>query len=206
VAVSKRLRFEILRRDNHCCKYCGAKAPDVVLRVDHVVPVALGGSDDPSNLVAACDPCNSGKSSVPADAPLVADVAADALRWSRAMARVAEIERQQRNSDSRFALDFIDRVIAIINSDPDEITYCMPDLCAPSVGGMPGVTRTLAQFRDAGLDLDDLERAIRKAGTNRAISDQESWKYFCGIGWRMIRDRQDAARALLSAEDGATHG
>lgn len=85
MALSRRLRFEILRRDGHTCRYCGAMAPDVALTVDHVVPVTLGGSDDPSNLVAACADCNAGKSSVPADAPLVADVANDALRWQRAI-------------------------------------------------------------------------------------------------------------------------
>lgn len=63
MAVSKRLRYEVLRRDSHTCRYCGASAPDVLLRVDHVTPVALGGTDTPENLVTACDPCNSGKSS-----------------------------------------------------------------------------------------------------------------------------------------------
>lgn len=43
MAVSKRLRFEVLRRDNHACRYCGATPPDVVLTIDHVVQTALGG-------------------------------------------------------------------------------------------------------------------------------------------------------------------
>jgi hypothetical protein len=63
MAVSKRLRYEILRRDRYTCRYCGASAPDAPLRVDHVTPVALGGTNHPSNLVAACEPCNSGKTS-----------------------------------------------------------------------------------------------------------------------------------------------
>jgi 5-methylcytosine-specific restriction endonuclease McrA len=71
MAVSKRLRYEILRRDNHTCKYCGATAPTVPLRVDHVTPVALGGTDTPDNLVTSCEPCNSGKSSSTVD-----------LRWT----------------------------------------------------------------------------------------------------------------------------
>lgn len=54
MAISKRLRFEVLRRDNHMCRYCGRGAPDVALTVDHVVPVALGGHSDPTNLVTAC--------------------------------------------------------------------------------------------------------------------------------------------------------
>lgn len=41
MAVSKRLRFEILRRDNFQCRYCGAKAPDATLAVDHVTPKEL---------------------------------------------------------------------------------------------------------------------------------------------------------------------
>lgn len=63
MAVSKRLRFEILRRDGHRCRYCGAGALAAPLTVDHVTPLALGGTDDPSNLATACEPCNSGKTS-----------------------------------------------------------------------------------------------------------------------------------------------
>lgn len=39
MAVSKRTRFEVLRRDDHTCRYCGQSAPDVKLTVDHVLPV-----------------------------------------------------------------------------------------------------------------------------------------------------------------------
>lgn len=85
MAVSRRLRFEILRRDGHTCRYCGAMAPTVELDIDHVIPSTLGGTDDPSNLVTACKPCNGGKSSIAPDTPLVADVAADMLRWRRAI-------------------------------------------------------------------------------------------------------------------------
>jgi hypothetical protein len=61
VAISKRLRFEVLRRDGFRCVYCHRS--DVILTVDHVTPKALGGTDDPSNLVTCCDDCNTGKSS-----------------------------------------------------------------------------------------------------------------------------------------------
>lgn len=74
MAVSKRLRFEVLRRDDHTCQYCGRSAPDVELQVDHVVPVTLGGRDEPSNLRTACRACNSGKSSIPSGAPRVEQV------------------------------------------------------------------------------------------------------------------------------------
>lgn len=37
-------------------------APDVVLNVDHIHPVAKGGTNDITNLVTSCFECNSGKS------------------------------------------------------------------------------------------------------------------------------------------------
>lgn len=200
MAVSKRLRFEVLKRDNHTCRYCGRSVPDVKLTVDHVVPETLGGSDDPSNLVAACAACNAGKSSVPADAPLVEDVANDAVRWARAIRRAAEIDRQKRSDDRRFVGEFCIRITDIAKADPSEETYCIPDLTARAVGGAEGLQRTVVQFRECGLDLDDLEYAFRKATSNRMIDDQHNWKYFCGICWRMVEDRQAAARALLETE------
>jgi 5-methylcytosine-specific restriction endonuclease McrA len=72
MAVSKALRFQVLRRDGHACRYCGRTPPEVKLHVDHVVAVALGGADTPDNLVTACSECNGGKSAIPADAAMVA--------------------------------------------------------------------------------------------------------------------------------------
>jgi hypothetical protein len=81
MAVSKRLRFEIFRRDIYTCHYCGASAPDVVLTVDHILPKTLGGTDLPDNLVTACTECNSGKSSTQPDRNLVSEVRREAERW-----------------------------------------------------------------------------------------------------------------------------
>jgi len=53
----RRLRLVILERDGHSCRWCGGPANTV----DHVTPKAHGGSDDPSNLVAACLRCNSSR-------------------------------------------------------------------------------------------------------------------------------------------------
>ena len=60
--ISKGLRFRVLQRDKHTCQYCGRKAPDVELALDHLVPVAKNGTDDYENLVVSCVECNSGKS------------------------------------------------------------------------------------------------------------------------------------------------
>lgn len=59
--VSPRLRFETLKRDGFACQYCGRKAPNVTLHVDHIIPVAKGGSNAAGNLITACEECNLGK-------------------------------------------------------------------------------------------------------------------------------------------------
>lgn len=55
-------RWRILQRDGFTCQYCGQRAPNVVLQVDHRIPSSQGGTDDDANLVTACFACNVGKS------------------------------------------------------------------------------------------------------------------------------------------------
>lgn len=64
MAISKRTRFEVFKRDKFTCQYCGGKAPDVILHADHIEPKSQGGSDDLVNLITACDACNGGKGAV----------------------------------------------------------------------------------------------------------------------------------------------
>lgn len=59
--VRPSLRFEVFRRDDFRCRYCGRRSPEVVLHVDHRVPWSLGGATSLENLVTACRDCNLGK-------------------------------------------------------------------------------------------------------------------------------------------------
>lgn len=63
VGLSKKIRYEVFKRDNFKCFYCGKKPSDegVVLEVDHVLPVYEGGTNDIENLVTSCKDCNRGK-------------------------------------------------------------------------------------------------------------------------------------------------
>lgn len=62
--ISKRMRFEVFKRDGFACQYCGQQPPKVLLEVDHVNPKSKGGPDDINNLITACADCNRGKSDV----------------------------------------------------------------------------------------------------------------------------------------------
>lgn len=61
IPVSKKVRFEVFKRDSFTCQYCGRVAPNVVLECDHIEPVVEGGSSDILNLITSCLDCNSGK-------------------------------------------------------------------------------------------------------------------------------------------------
>jgi hypothetical protein len=92
--IGKRLRFAIFARDQFTCRYCGAQPPEVVLHVDHVLPVSKGGTNEESNLVTACQACNLGKSARKLDSVLV-PTDAD-LRYLELMQEKAELERSAR--------------------------------------------------------------------------------------------------------------
>lgn len=189
MAVSKRLRYEILRRDNHACRYCGGVAPSVVLTVDHVVPTTLGGKDDPSNLVTACRDCNSGKSATPADASLVADVAQDALRWTAAIKQATARALEDRDRQIEVEKD----VFAVFNDVP-----------VPSYRGggtlaahLPGDWfESIRQFLAGGLDSSEIVDAARIASA-RNVRENAVWRYFCGVCWRKVERRHEEAFALL---------
>ena len=55
------VRFDILERDQFTCRFCGKRAPETELEVDHIHPRSKGGSDATDNLVTACRDCNRGK-------------------------------------------------------------------------------------------------------------------------------------------------
>ena len=56
-----KLRFQVFARDKFTCQYCGRKAPDVVIQIDHVKPKSKGGANVEDNYVTACEDCNVGK-------------------------------------------------------------------------------------------------------------------------------------------------
>lgn len=50
------------------CHYCGRKFEAKLLTMDHVVPIARGGTSTPGNIVASCQNCNRDKKlSTPVD-------------------------------------------------------------------------------------------------------------------------------------------
>lgn len=190
MAVTKRLRFEVLRRDDFACRYCGARAPDVELTVDHVTPKALGGTDTADNLVAACRPCNSGKSSASPDEHHVAQVADDALRWAAAIKQAAYVMALDDDLESA-TLQAFDGQWNDWNWGDD------PANKIPRPTSWPHSVRTMLA---AGLTPELLAQAIRVAMESR-VPVEKTWAYFCGVAWRKVDRLQETARQLLDERE-----
>lgn len=67
MAIRPSVRFDVFKRDQFTCTYCGKRPPDATLEVDHIIPIVEGGGDEPENLTTACWDCNRGKRGVPLD-------------------------------------------------------------------------------------------------------------------------------------------
>ena len=61
MSITKKLRFEIFKRDGFQCQYCGKQPPEAILEVDHIIPKSKNGSGDIENLTTSCFDCNRGK-------------------------------------------------------------------------------------------------------------------------------------------------
>lgn len=63
--MTTRLREKIKHRDNYTCRYCGnsiQKEPNLLLEIDHIIPLSRNGLTTESNLQTLCWKCNRAKS------------------------------------------------------------------------------------------------------------------------------------------------
>lgn len=63
--MTQKLRNSIKQRDNFTCCNCGNsiyKEPNLLLEIDHIIPVSKGGYTVESNLQTLCWKCNRSKS------------------------------------------------------------------------------------------------------------------------------------------------
>ena len=59
--IPRKLRHQVFQRDNYRCRECGATNKQTRLHVDHIIPVAKGGTNDLDNLQTLCEKCNRAK-------------------------------------------------------------------------------------------------------------------------------------------------
>lgn len=170
--LSKRVRFEVFKRDGFVCQYCGAHPPHVLLHADHIVPVAEGGGNEETNLITACQPCNQGKSDVPLS------VVPKSLGE-----KAAEIE--EREAQIAGYRDVIRARESRIDDDAWEVAETLIPGCRKD-GLRKDWFRSIKMFNDR-MDMFEVKKSA-EAAYARQRGEYARFKYFCGICWKKIKE------------------
>jgi len=158
----------VFKRDKFTCQYCGAHPPAVILHVDHIHPVAKGGTNDEDNLVTACEHCNLGKgarllSSAPKSLEDRAVEAAEREAQLQGYAAIMQAIRDRIEDDAWQVLD------ALIPGSSK----------GTSITRIQSARRFVREIgKEACLD------AVSIAWSKIPYSDPQRFKYFCGVCWR----------------------
>src|SRR5205823_6933154 len=175
--ISKSLRFEVFKRDSFTCQYCGRKAPDVLLDVDHIEALSKGGTDDLLNLIASCKDCNSGKSDKRLSETTVLD---------RQRAQLEELQERREQIDMMF--QWQKGLLEL----QDEVTGRLHDIWAQHVPGYTLNDNGLRELKKLArtYSVDEIVAAIRIAaeqyidfrdGALTKDSVELAWKKLTGI-------------------------
>jgi hypothetical protein len=164
--ISKRVRFEVFKRDEFACQYCGATPPKAILEIDHIDPIALGGGNDIDNLVTACFACNRGKSANPLTAvpQSLADKAAETAEREAQLAGYQAVLRAKRERLEADAWEVFEHW-----RGQEETTHQR--------------FQTVKRFVEM-LGLDEVLDAVDITLRAGLYSDSREFRYFCGVCWR----------------------
>jgi len=172
-AISKKLRFEVFKRDGFTCAYCGQSPPSVVLEIDHIEPLSRGGEDGLNNYITACFDCNRGKKDIPLNKiPSKLSENLEVLKEKESQLFeyrkfIKKIERREKKD-----IEDISKVFSI--TFPDRIL-------TDSFKGS-----SLKKFL-AKLPKHEVKEAMEIATNYKAHNQDAAVKYFCGICWNKIR-------------------
>ncbi len=178
VGLSKKVRFEVFKRDSFTCQYCGAHPPATILHVDHIRPVAEGGTNEIDNLITACQPCNSGKGAIPLEA------VPDSL--TKRKAAIEEREEQIRGYN-----EVMERRAARLEGETWEVAETLSPGAVSEDKGFPRTDLISIRRFIEKLGFYEVNEAAEIAYSKVRRSEYQRFKYFCGVCWKKLRDTQD---------------
>lgn len=173
--ISKKLRFEIFKRDSFKCQYCGAKPPKVPLEVDHIVPVSKGGKNDELNLITSCFDCNRGKSNN--ELEIVLDTTLSKVQKIRvAQEQYREIKKLQ-NKEKKIMNEQINEIESVYSSVFQDYYFA-------------NKFRISVKKFILKLSFEEVLESMETACNKPRLNNSTVLTYFCGVCWGKIRENE----------------
>lgn len=172
-SITKTLRFEVLKRDSFACQYCGAKAPEVVLHVDHIEPVSKGGTNELLNLITSCLSCNLGKSDRRLDDDSI-------IQKHRTQLEVLQERKEQLEMMMQWQKGLLSLESSTEDQAADFWTELVPPYCLTK-DGRKELSKYLAKYPLSDV-LDSMKAAVRQYvelqdGKPTLSSVKTAWEY-----------------------------
>lgn len=175
-SISKKTRFEIFKRDDFTCQYCGSHPPSVILHIDHIVPVKDGGDNQMDNLITSCSSCNLGKSANSLNSvPL-------SLKEKANQVKESELQLKEYTKILKAKKDRIEIEKWQIAASLEGVEYIRQYNAAK----MKSIEIFLNKLHFYQV-LDAAENAFHKF----TYREYPRFKYFCGICWKIIKGEQN---------------
>jgi len=172
--ISKKLRFEIFKRDEFICQYCGDTPPRVVLEVDHVQPVCEGGNNDEDNLITSCFDCNRGKGG------RLLSRAPEAVKSKAAKIKEKELQIEAYNKLKKKKRERLELSTDYVEQEYQKV---FPDSIFTDRFRTSIRNNFLSKF-----DHYELEEFMEIACARFPRNGEKAIKYFCGICWNRIKE------------------
>lgn len=173
MSISKKIRFEVFKRDGFKCAYCGQSPPTVILEVDHIDPKSKGGKDDINNLLTACFGCNRGKTNIPL------------VKTPAQMIENLEILKEKEAQLKEYRA-YVKKIESRVNKDIADIDDVYSE-AFPGWGFSDNFKQvTLKRFLTLlpkHVIINSLMIAVSKFPNN----ETKAIPYFCGVCWNKIR-------------------
>jgi len=183
MAISKKARFEIFKRDGFQCQYCGKAPPGIILEIDHIIPKKLKGTDNINNLITSCFDCNRGKGAK--------DLKVAPQNIKEKLEIIKEKETQLREYNK-----FLAKIDKQIQKEIEEIDRIYNSYFREwhfSDQFKNGALRRFLKLLPKQIIIDSMYIACGKMQDKHEHNPEDhAIRYFCGICWNRIREKNNA--------------
>ena len=171
--ASRKIRFDVFKRDGFKCQYCGRTPPAVILELDHIIPKSKAGPENINNYITACFDCNRGKGKHKLDTiPLGISDNVESIKERRRQLKAFNRLIEQQEQEYEDGIQAINEVFSdsFPNKEPTD-----------------KFNRISTKRFLSLLPLAKVQDAMALACSIKSDDPEKAILYFCGICWNWIK-------------------